>query len=146
MSLKTGLIGAGVFGGYHAGKIAEAQTTDFVGVFDPDAARAAELAEKHGVKAFASQAELFAAADAVLIACPAIYHAETVEAALAANCHVLVEKPLALTGKTAKALAAQADRVLLVAESPASPVLADAVQQGPLPRRRCRSRFFVNVS
>ena len=109
MSLKTGLIGAGVFGGYHAGKIAEAQTTDFVGVFDPDAARAAELAEKHGVQAFASQAELFAAADAVLIACPAIYHAETVEAALAANCHVLVEKPLALTGETAKMLAAKAD-------------------------------------
>jgi len=26
-----------------------------------------------------------------------------------------------------------------------TPVLADAVQQGPLPRRRCRSRFFVNV-
>ncbi|QYJ00410.1 Gfo/Idh/MocA family oxidoreductase [Thalassovita mediterranea] len=114
MSLKTGLIGAGVFGGYHAGKIAEAQTTDFVGVFDPDAARAAELAEKHGVNAFASQAELFAAADAVLVACPAIYHAATVEAALAANCHVLVEKPLALTGETAKALAAQADAAGLV--------------------------------
>ncbi|MCH2457877.1 MAG: Gfo/Idh/MocA family oxidoreductase, partial [Henriciella sp.] len=50
-----GLIGAGVFGGYHAGKIAESQTTDFVGVFDPDTARAAELAEKHGVKAATSQ-------------------------------------------------------------------------------------------
>ncbi|MCZ4299023.1 Gfo/Idh/MocA family protein [Henriciella marina] len=114
MSLKMGLIGAGVFGGYHAGKIAESQTTDFVGVFDPDTARAAELAEKHGVKASTSQAELLAATDAVVIACPAIYHAETVEAALTANCHVLVEKPLALTGETAKALAAQADEAGLV--------------------------------
>lgn len=117
MSLKTALIGAGVFGGYHAGKIAEAQSATFVGVFDPDAARACELAEKHDVKAFASQADTLSAADAVIVACPAIYHAETVKAALSAGCHVLVEKPLALTGEEAMALAELAeksDRVLQV--------------------------------
>ncbi|RIJ22097.1 gfo/Idh/MocA family oxidoreductase [Henriciella barbarensis] len=114
MSLKTGLIGAGVFGGYHAGKIAESQTAEFIGVFDPDAARSSELANKHGVKSFASQADLFDSADAVIIVCPATYHADTVEAALGANCHVLVEKPLALSGEAAKTLAAQADAAELV--------------------------------
>ncbi|MEL7033234.1 MAG: Gfo/Idh/MocA family oxidoreductase [Pseudomonadota bacterium] len=112
--LKTGLVGAGVFGGYHAGKIAGSDLTEFVGVFDPDAARCAALAEKHGVQAFASEAALLAASDAVLVACPATYHEAVVRAALDAKCHVMVEKPLALTGAAADALADLADRNQLV--------------------------------
>ena len=107
--LKTGLIGAGVFGGYHAGKIAASDRTEFVGLFDPDAARCADLAAKHGVEAFASQADLFAAADAVIVACPATYHEAVVRSALEAGCHVMVEKPLALTGHAADQLASLAD-------------------------------------
>ena len=107
--LKTGLIGAGVFGGYHAGKIAGADTTAFIGVFDPDGARCAALSDKHNVTAFTSQDELFDACDAVIVACPATYHAAVVEAALNAGVHVMVEKPLALTGAAADQLAALAD-------------------------------------
>jgi len=107
--LKTGLVGAGVFGGYHAGKIAGSDKTDFIGVFDPDAARCAVLADKFGVTAFRSQPEMLAACDAVLVACPATYHEAVVRAALEASCHVLVEKPLALTGYAADKLADLAD-------------------------------------
>ncbi|MEO0607013.1 MAG: Gfo/Idh/MocA family oxidoreductase [Pseudomonadota bacterium] len=107
--LKTGLIGAGVFGGYHAGKIAGSARTDFIGLFDPDQDRCAALAGQHGVTAFASQAELLEAVNAVIVACPAIYHEAVVGAALSAQCHVMVEKPLALTGHAADALAKQAD-------------------------------------
>lgn len=107
--LKTGLVGAGVFGGYHANKIAEADKTDFVGVFDPDADRCAGLAKKHGVEAFASQDALLTAADAIIVACPATYHEAVVRAALEADTHVMVEKPLALTGFAADALAKLAD-------------------------------------
>lgn len=107
--LKTGLIGAGVFGGYHAGKIAASERTDFVGLFDPDAERCAALAETHGVRAFASQEALLEAVDAVIVACPAIYHEAVVRAALKAGCHVMVEKPLALTGHAADELAKFAD-------------------------------------
>lgn len=107
--LKTGLIGAGVFGGYHAGKIAASERTEFVGLFDPDAARCADLAAKHGVEGFTSQADLFAAVDAVIVACPAIYHEAVVRSALEAGCHVMVEKPLALTGHAADQLASLAD-------------------------------------
>ena len=112
--LKTGLIGAGVFGGYHAGKIAGSDRTEFVGLFDPDQARCAALAEKHGVKAFMSQADLLAEIDAVIVACPAIYHEVAVDAALSAATHVMVEKPLALTGHAADQLAAKADAAGLV--------------------------------
>ncbi len=113
-SLKTGLVGAGVFGGYHAGKIAGSDKTEFLGVFDPDAARCAALAEQHGVTAFASQAEMLAACDAVLVACPATYHEAVVRAALEADCHVMVEKPLALIGSAADRLADLAEEKGLV--------------------------------
>lgn len=112
--LKTGLIGAGVFGGYHAGKIAASERTEFVGLFDPDAARCADLAAKYSVVGFASQAELFAAVDAVIVACPATYHEAVVRSALEAGCHVMVEKPLALTGHAADQLASLADETGLI--------------------------------
>ena len=108
-ALKAGLVGAGVFGGYHAGKIAESEHARFVGVFDPDQDRSASLADKHGVQSFASQDALFGACDAVLVACPATYHEAVVRAALMADCHVMVEKPLALTGHAADQLAQLAD-------------------------------------
>ncbi|MEL7041810.1 MAG: Gfo/Idh/MocA family oxidoreductase [Pseudomonadota bacterium] len=113
-SLNTGLIGAGVFGGYHAAKIAGAAVADFVGVFDPDHTRCEALAQAHGVRAFESQAELLAACDAVVIACPASFHEPVVRAALAAGCHVMVEKPLALTGAAADALSDAAEARNLV--------------------------------
>ena len=146
-SLKIGLVGAGVFGGYHAGKIAGAGHTIFTGVFDADPARATMLAEKHGVTAHESDAALFEASDAVIIACPATWHAETVRKALQAGCHVLVEKPLALTGAEAQALAALAgekelilqvghqERLVMTAmglfDIPERPTAIEAVREGP---------------
>ncbi|MEL6857620.1 MAG: Gfo/Idh/MocA family oxidoreductase [Pseudomonadota bacterium] len=112
--LKTGLVGAGVFGGYHAGKIAASEKTEFVGVFDPDADRCAALADKHGVMAAGSQAALLEAANAIIVACPATYHEAVVGAALEHDCHVMVEKPLSLTGHSADALAKLADEKALV--------------------------------
>ncbi|MEM9055175.1 MAG: Gfo/Idh/MocA family oxidoreductase [Pseudomonadota bacterium] len=145
--LKTGLIGAGVFGGYHAGKIAGSEKTAFVGVFDPDAERCAVLAEKHDVQAFATQGELFDAIDAVIVACPAVYHEAVVREALMAGLHVMVEKPLALTGTAADQLAElaeQQDLVLQVGHQerfvlaamglfdiPEAPIRIEAVRMGP---------------
>lgn len=114
--LKTGLIGAGVFGGYHAGKIAGSERTEFVGLFDPDQDRCAALADQQGVTAFATQDDLLSAIDAVIVACPATYHEAVVSAALNARCHVMVEKPLALTGHAADQLAARADAAGLVVQ------------------------------
>ena len=103
--LKTGLVGAGVFAGYHASKIQTSEVTDFSGVYDPDFARAAALAEKHGAVSFASLDELLEASGAVIVASPASTHYETGKRALDAGCHVLMEKPLAETGAQAFQLA-----------------------------------------
>ena len=95
--LKAGVIGAGVFGGYHAGKYAGMPGVQFVGVFDMDGARAQALADKHGVKPFTDADAFFAELDVVTIAAPAVAHAGLAEAALKHGLHVYVEKPLALT-------------------------------------------------
>ena len=113
-SLKVGLIGAGVFGGYHAGKVSGSDKTLFSGLFDPDQARAKDLAEQHGTQAFDSAEALYDASDAIIVACPATWHETHVAKALDAGCHVLVEKPLALSGAPAAELAQTADTKGLV--------------------------------
>lgn len=96
-TLRMGVIGAGVFGGYHAGKCAAHPRVNFVGVYDTDYARARALAAKHDVSAFNSYAEFLSQIDAVIIAAPASSHGEMAIKALNGACHVLVEKPIADT-------------------------------------------------
>ncbi len=107
--LKTGVVGAGVFGAYHAAKHAASDRADFVGVFDTDPARADSLADRLGVRKFADFDGLLAAVDAVTIASPASAHFDAARAALEAGRHVYVEKPLAMT-------VAQADILIALAE------------------------------
>ncbi|MEM6900509.1 MAG: Gfo/Idh/MocA family oxidoreductase [Pseudomonadota bacterium] len=116
-SLRVGLIGAGVFGGYHANKIADASDVSFSGIHDPDPARASTLATKHNCSVWAEANVLFENSDAVIVATPAISHSQLAGGALQAGCHVLVEKPLALTAFAASELvdmATKADLTLQV--------------------------------
>lgn len=107
--LKTGVAGAGVFGGHHARKHAGSPRIDFLGVYDLDPARASALAAETGARAFRSFAAMLDDVDAVTIAAPAPSHFPLAEAALAAGKHVYVEKPIALSLADADALIALAD-------------------------------------
>ncbi|MEP3653458.1 MAG: Gfo/Idh/MocA family oxidoreductase [Litorimonas sp.] len=98
--LKIGLIGAGVFAGYHANKLTEHPRVVFTGVCDPDASRAEGLAKKHNIKPLPLKA-LLETSDAIVIACPASFHGSVALQALEAGCHCLIEKPLAVTAKEA---------------------------------------------
>jgi predicted dehydrogenase len=99
-------VGAGVFGGYHAQKFAAGEHAEFVGVFDLNAEAAGKVVAKVGQGAvFASFEELADVCDALVIATPASSHAALTRKALEAGKHALVEKPLALTGVEARALA-----------------------------------------
>jgi predicted dehydrogenase len=102
--LRTGVVGAGVFGGFHASKYAAHARTQLVGVYDPDAKRAAALADKHGAKAYTNLAKLIADCEALTVASPAVHHFEAAAAALANGRHVLVEKPIASSVEEAREL------------------------------------------
>jgi predicted dehydrogenase len=112
--LKAGVVGAGSFGGHHARKYAAMDGVELVGVFDPDAGRAGELAAGLGARAFADLAGLLAEIDILTVASPAIAHAEAALAALAAGKSVYVEKPLATDLEAADRLVQAAARKGLV--------------------------------
>lgn len=113
--LRAGVAGAGVFGGYHANKYAEAEDAQLVAIFDMDQAVADERASQHGATGYSDYAAFLAAIDVLTIATPATSHAKLAGEAIAAGKHVLVEKPIAMSTGEADALieAAEAQGVLI---------------------------------
>ncbi len=107
--MRVGVIGVGHLGQHHARVYSEIPGIELVGIFDSDPARATEIAERHGTRAFASPDELIDRVDAISIVTPTPKHLESALPFLAAGKGVLVEKPLAATLE-------EADRLLAVAE------------------------------
>ena len=103
--VKIGLIGAGVFAGYHANKLASHPRIKFTGVMDRNAKRASELAERHNIKAVSLKA-LLRQSDAVIIAAPATSHGPIAIEALKAGRHCLIEKPIAVRVEEAQKIIA----------------------------------------
>jgi predicted dehydrogenase len=152
-TLRAGVIGAGVFGGYHARQYARIQGITFVGVYDPHPDRAAKTAMPLGGRAFADLASLLGEVDVVTVASPATHHAEQALAAIAAGKHVYVEKPIAVSladaekvrGAAAKAGVVVAcghqERVVFQAmgllDLPEQPLMLEALRHGP-PSERSR--------
>ncbi|MFN3649696.1 MAG: NAD-dependent epimerase/dehydratase family protein [Armatimonadota bacterium] len=94
--LRAGLAGAGYISEYHAAALRRLPGVELVGVHDLDRARARALAEKLGIAACGSLAELRErGADVIHVLTPPNVHAEVACQALELGCHVLVEKPLA---------------------------------------------------
>ena len=145
-TLKAGVVGAGVFGGYHAKKYAELDGVTLVGVFDIDLSRAKALAEPLGAEGFDDMDAFLAAVDVVTVATPAIHHAEAALKALKAGKPVYSEKPLAVTPEDADRLVAAAakagvplacghqERVVFQAmgllDIPEQPLRLEAVRRG----------------
>jgi len=103
--LRAGIVGAGVFGGYHASKYVAARDVEFVGVYDPVSDRARALCAAQGGQAYESLGSLIEACDVITVASPAVFHHDAVRRALMAGRAVLVEKPLAATVEEARELA-----------------------------------------
>ena len=99
MSVRVGLIGAGVMGADHAWILATSVSgAELVAVSDPDAARAAKVLEICGTaRAIADPLELIRddGVDAILVASPDRTHGEFALACLDIGKPVLCEKPLA---------------------------------------------------
>lgn len=107
--LRAGVAGAGVFGGYHAGKYQDHEGVDLIGVFDVDPVRAGALADRTAAKPFTNFSDLLDACDIVTIATPATTHGTLALQAIAAGVHVLVEKPIATSLDEALSVAEHAE-------------------------------------
>ena len=107
---KIGVVGAGVFGGYHASKFSESLHAELACVYDILPERSIALADKFGAVAAISFDALVESVDAVVIAAPAQEHYHLAKQALLAQRHVFVEKPLATTTAEAEELVALAER------------------------------------
>ena len=108
---RVAVVGAGAMGRRHTRVLSQlAQRFEVVGVLDLDARAALAACEEWQVPRLITEQEALGQADAIVVATPIAAHAETVERALAAGRHVLVEKPIAATVSDARALLALADR------------------------------------
>ena len=107
-NLRAGVVGAGVFGGFHAKKYAELDGVTLTGVYDSNPERAAALAAPLGARAFADLDSLLAEVDVLTIASPAVAHAAEALAALQAGVAVYLEKPVAVTLEDADRIVAEA--------------------------------------
>jgi predicted dehydrogenase len=146
-SLRGGVIGAGVFGGYHARQYARLDGVILSAVLDPHPERAAQVALPLGGRAFNDLNAFLDAVDVVTIASPAVHHAPQALAAIAAGKAVYVEKPLAVTLADAAAIREAAEgRGLIVAcghqervvsramgllDIPEQPIRLEALRHGP---------------
>jgi predicted dehydrogenase len=146
-SLRGGVIGAGVFGGYHARQYARLPGVSLSAVLDPHPDRAARVAVPLGGRAFHELAPFLEAVDVVTIASPATFHAEQAFAAIAAGKPVYVEKPIATSVADAERVReAAAEKGLVVAcghqervrfqamgllDVPEQPLLLQALRHGP---------------
>ncbi|MGH7455400.1 MAG: Gfo/Idh/MocA family protein, partial [bacterium] len=107
-SISVGVAGVGRLGQLHARLYREVEGAELAGVYDIDAARAQTLAHELGVRRFDSFAELLASTAAVSIVVPTVFHFELGKAALEANRHIFIEKPITTTVNEASQLLALA--------------------------------------
>jgi predicted dehydrogenase len=113
--LRVAVAGTGAFGQNHLRVYQEfaAEGVTLVAAIEPDAARAAETAEKYGVAVFPSVDAALRAdlkLDAVSVAVPTVHHCAVAGELLAAGVDCLVEKPLAASLAEADQLIALADK------------------------------------
>ena len=100
--IKIGVVGVGVFGGYHGNKCDSHPDVDFVGIYDHRLSSAKKNAARFNVKAYPKFSDLLSVIDAVIIASPAQSHGGLAIEALEAGVHCLIEKPIAASMKDAK--------------------------------------------
>ena len=95
---NVALIGYGHMGSWHANRFANSDAVNLLGLYDIDPAKC-EKAKENGLSVYPSAEALMAdpRVDIVLIATPNEFHKPYTLAALAADKHVISEKPVALS-------------------------------------------------
>lgn len=141
--LKVGVIGGGAIAQVaHLPVLKKMRTVEVLAICDIDLPKARALADRFGVKdAFDDIEELlrYEELDAVVICSPTHLHESHIQAALSANLHVLVEKPLAMSATSAQRIlktVEKRDRVVMVGMNhryrPDVQIVRSFVQSGEL--------------
>jgi len=94
--VKVGVIGCGVMGNFHLKQYQNIPEVEIIGASDIDPSRSIE-----GRRFFNDYKELLKLADAVSITTPTSTHFKIGMDALNSGCHVLIEKPISVTGEEA---------------------------------------------
>ena len=102
--VKTGVIGVGRLGRFHALKHAANERADLIGVFDTDPQRAESVARETGCDAFKTVEQLLGEVDAASVAVPTSMHHGIGMEVIEAGRHMLLEKPIAATAEKAREL------------------------------------------
>ncbi|KUL21208.1 Gfo/Idh/MocA family protein [Streptomyces regalis] len=103
--MRIGLLGTGPWAQMaYAPALSRHRELDFVGVWGRRTAAAKELADSYGVRAYDDVDTLFADVDAVAVALPPAVQADLAVRAARAGCHLLLDKPLALTVQEGRAV------------------------------------------
>jgi predicted dehydrogenase len=108
--IRVGVIGLGI-GRHHIRGYQIHPNAEVVAIADLDEARLAEIGDQYAIaRRYASGEEMIAAGelDVVSVATPNKLHAPQTIAALQAGCHVLCEKPMAMSAAEARAMLAAA--------------------------------------
>jgi len=115
MGPRLGVVGVGTFGVNHLRtfrQLEQAGQAALVAAADLDDCRRADAQEQFGIAVYGDHREMLERErlDAVSVVTPDFAHREIALDALAAGCHVLVEKPLDVTVEGCEAIAAEAER------------------------------------
>jgi UDP-N-acetyl-2-amino-2-deoxyglucuronate dehydrogenase len=140
-TIRFGLIGYGKVAHLHAQALNDAKGATLVSVCGRNDQRRDEFAAKWKIKSRKDVAQMAALdqIDAVIITTPHPLHHDDALEAFAAGCHVLVEKPMALTEKECTAMiiaSKKANKVLSVISQrrlyPSSMRIKEAINSGKL--------------
>ena len=145
MTVGVGFIGAGIVSELYAQAIERGAPARFVGVYDPDRAKAEALARRLRGRAFDSRDALLAHSEveACIVLSPNHAHVDDALACLAAHKHVLVEKPIAETFEAVEALAEAARRSARVCMPAHNYIYSPSLQRA---RRLLEERRFGTVA
>lgn len=102
--MKVGIIGAGEISRYHIQVLKEIKTVEVCAICDLDLSRASSVAGLCGIKSsYNNHSEMIAEEkpDVVHVLTPPKFHTQISIEAMERGCHVLVEKPMALSYKDA---------------------------------------------
>lgn len=148
--LRAAVIGVGAMGQHHARVYDQLPDTQLVGIVDANPTVGERIAGLYHTTAYTDYGRMLTEArpNLVTVAVPTEYHHRVAQEALAAGCHVLVEKPIAATEAEAQDLIEQAraaKQKLMVGHivrfDPAVQALKERLKAGELGRIfqvRCR--------